>query len=209
MRCLVWILAAACQGGGKDGVDDTDPPETDETDTEDTDETDTEDTDVSDTDVPAPCAFTVASTLPGASLAPGAAPCRLSVAEADAGVDVPYTLTLDAATHVQMDRVGCGGTDPSGLRFAWTLTGPSGAWCPRCDEGLCVGGPVDTTANVGAWPDTFRWRPRQWSGPSDFGAQPGELLPPGDYTLSIRASGTLDDATPWELSITAPVTLTP
>jgi hypothetical protein len=105
--------------------------------------------------------------------------------------------------------VGCGGTDANGLRFATTLSSVDGSYCPRCDEGRCENNPIPTTRVVGDWPDTFPWLPRAFSGPSDFGNVPGDLLPAGEYELLILATGTLDNGAPWEVRLSAPVTLLP
>ena len=149
------------------------------------------------------------STLPGATLTGGAADCRWTVAAADAGVDVPWTLTLTDAIDVTVDTVQCAMVDESGLRFLeYVASDTEGRWCPRCDLGLC---PIDKavyTTTPGEWTSTFTWRPRPWDGPSDYGAEPGELWPPGAYRVVIEAEGTLAaDGSAWELRLEAPLTL--
>lgn len=160
-----------------------------------------------------PCVWTATSTLAGAALTGGDASCDWALSTADAGVDVPWTLTVTEAQELRVDNVSCVAVDDSGLRFfEYVSDDPAGAspntWCPRCDVGIC---PVDDavyTTVVGTWAQTFTWRPRQWQGPSDYGATPGDLLSAGDYQLVVRAAGTMvADGTPWQLRLSAPLTL--
>lgn len=206
------LTLSACTATPTDAVDtdviDSDPADTDPADT------DPGDTDGQDTDAGTPCTWTATSTLAGATITGGDVPCTWTLSEADAGVDVPFTLTITEAVDVRVDMVSCAGIDDSGLRFD-TLVSPSGTkaeqdlWCPRCDVGLC---PTDTatyTTAIGTWPDTFTWRPRRWEGPSDFGQQPGALFPAGTYTLVVMASGTtVSGDTPWTVALTTEVSLT-
>jgi len=160
-----------------------------------------------------PCVWTATSTLSGAALTGGDASCGQALSSADAGVDVPWTLTITEAQEVRVDNVSCIAVDDSGLRFyEYVSSDPAGAsqdtWCPSCDVGIC---PVDNdayTTVVGTWVHTFTWRPRQWQGPSDVGNTPGDLLPAGDYQLVVRAAGTMvADGSPWQMRLSAPLTL--
>lgn len=66
----------------------------------------------------------------------------------------------------------------------------------------------DTGADPCVGTSTFTWQPRPWDGPSDYGAEPGELWPPGAYRVVIEAEGTLAaDGSAWELRLEAPLTL--
>ena len=151
------------------------------------------------------CGWTATSTLPGARLTGGEADHRWDLADADAGVDVPWSLEVTEAVDVTIDTAPCLAVGESGLRFLELVSDDTGArWCPSCDVGLCPEDPTRYTTTPGAWAETFTWRPRRWDGPSDYGAEPGELFAPGAYRITIESAGTLaDSGEPWALRLEA------
>lgn len=166
-----------------------------------------------DTDASTACVWTASSTLEGVTMVGGDVSCTWSVAAADLGVVAPFSVEIVSAIDVDVPHVSCAGPEKHGLVVqAWVKNGRDGAdvWCPGCDLGRCAPNTSRTSTALGSWPDTFTWRPRRWNGPSDYGAEPGELFEPGTYLLQVFATGTrVSDGTPWRVALSAPVTLTP
>lgn len=162
------------------------------------------------------CQWTSTSTLSGIELTGDpAAICTMTIDEADGTIETGWNLTISEVHDVTVARVGCAGLDASNLRFAEYLSndgtrGGTSLWCPRCDTGLCPADNSTYSTVVGSWDSQFSWRPRQWTGPSDFGNPPGDRFEPGSYELVIEASGTLaSDGGPWSARLSTTVTLTP
>jgi hypothetical protein len=165
---------------------------------------------------PAPrCVWTATSSLPGVTLLGPDVPCTYTLAGADLGVSFTWTALVSEPVAVVVDAVSCAGLDDSGLRFlelvssTGTVSGEA-LWCPRCDLGRCPNDEDESETVTGSWDHTFTWRPRQWTGPSDFGQQPGELFAPGDYVLTVVARGRLlASGDPWTARLQTTVTLLP
>jgi len=135
------------------------------------------------------------STLAGVSLEITATDCTFTVAEAAAGIEIPYQIVVSAAVpNVYPARQGgCKDADASGLYPFEKLTGGTESYC-RCDEGLCPGpGPDPVTLPAGTYPGIFQWDGVNWSGPSDTGNPKGPPFPPGDYTLVVSANGQFEN----------------
>ncbi|GMV42958.1 MAG: hypothetical protein AMXMBFR64_46740 [Myxococcales bacterium] len=162
------------------------------------------------------CEPTSESGLDGASITIGAIDCTFTLAEAAAGISIPYTVTitepLGGVIALPQDGGQCDQPGPSGLITFERLAGGDVYYC-LCDSGLCQG-PDETpkTLSPGSWPGTFSWDGREWFGPSDFGNPKGDPFPPGDYTLTVSAKGkvvTEDSMTPFEVKATVMIHLVP
>jgi hypothetical protein len=159
------------------------------------------------------CAVTSVSSLPGVSIAfhPPVA-CAFTLAQAQAGIAIPYDLVVasdvaNVAPRAQ-DAGGCGQPGSSGLILFERLEGGGQSYC-LCDTGLCAPTPPPpTTLHAGTYASSFSWDGKNWSGPSDTGNPQGAPFPPGDYTLTVSATGT-QGATSFAVSATLAIRLTP
>lgn len=156
------------------------------------------------------------STLPGVSITVDATDCVFTLAEAAAGISIPYTITIASAVEgafsLPQDSGQCEQPGASGLIPFERLAGNDQHWC-ICDTGLCQGpDETPTTFDAGSWTQTFEWDGKNFDGPSDTGFVPGDPFPPGDYTLTISAKGktvAVDAMTPFEVKATATIHLIP
>jgi hypothetical protein len=137
--------------------------------------------------------------------------CTFTQAEAAAGISVPYQFTIETdltgVVPIAQDFGDCDLPGPSGLIRFERLEGDDQLYC-ECDSGLCMpptGTPTDLTA--GTWDHTFEWSGLNWSGWSDTGNEPGDAFPPGSYTLTVSAKGTVDGVD-FEVLATWPITIT-
>lgn len=160
-----------------------------------------------------PCNPTISTTLgSGAFIEVGDADCEFTVAEAAAGVSFPYTVRIEADIADVVsdgDEGGCrtGTSDGFPVWIKETVTGGDESYCV-CDQGLCVPEePAPATWAAGDYERTFEWDGVNWNGPSDTVTPKGEAFPPGDYTLTLRASGTAGEEA-FVLETTMNVTIT-
>ncbi len=146
---------------------------------------------------PAPsCAAVAVSTLPGVRFDTSATPCTITLDEAAAGVELPYTVVIDGEIAADFDPRtwgGCHSFNEGGLSVSERIYGNGQLYC-LCDVGLCPGGPRTDDLKPGRFEDSFRWNGRNWYGPSDFGAGFGPPFPPGRYRFEVMASGVFRDA---------------
>lgn len=164
----------------------------------------------------APCAPVYSSDLAGVSLRLGATRCTFTLAEALAGISLPYDVVI--ATPVMgvialpQDGGSCGRPGPSGLILFERLSGGGQSYC-LCDEGRCL--PPSETAMMlpsGTFAASFQWDGRSWSGPSDTGNPKGAPFPVGTYTLDVSAVGKREvgpGTLPFTVRMQVPVTLVP
>lgn len=214
---LVVVGSTACvviSDPGDDDVGDTsssDSTSTDSTDSNSTDsDSDSTSTDSTDTDTPPDsCAGIGSSDLPGACIwfpSPGD---TWSLAEAAAGIAIPYHVIVEADVPDVMPQpqdAGCGQPDASGLIVFAILQGGDQQYC-LCDVGICPA-PTDVfTIPAGDSAFEFEWNGVNWNGPSDTNNPYGPPFPAGEYTLEISAIGTVGGA-PFEVRNTFAVTLT-
>lgn len=152
------------------------------------------------------------SDLDGVCFALPAPSVTFTLAEAAAGVTIPWAIVVDnpavrVVTPIPQDAGGCGVPGPSGLIPFVSVGGGGQGWC-LCDVGLCPATRTPVPLVDGVHREVFAWGGRNWTGPSDFGNPEGAPFPPGTYTLEIRAAATVDDA-PVSVSNTMTVVLTP
>lgn len=157
------------------------------------------------------CSDSRASSLPGVSLSISG-PCTFTLAQARAGIAVPYALTIAAdvsgVVPLPQDAGGCGRPGPSGLILFENLDGGGQRYC-LCDTGLCLP-PSQTpvTLRAGTYAGSFRWDGVNWFGPSDTGNPKGAAFPAGAYQLRVSATGKVAGAN-FAVAATYPIRLVP
>lgn len=139
-------------------------------------------------------------------------PCVFTLAQARAGISVPYDIVVEhAITGVvarPQDGGGCGRAGASGLIPFAELTGGGQRYC-LCDTGLCVPPPTTpVTLAAGTTSAQFTWDGVNWTGPSDTGNPKGPAFPAGSYTLRVSATGTVNGSA-FTVAATYPITLVP
>lgn len=156
-----------------------------------------------DASVPRDCVLGTASSLPHVQIVSKATQCVFSLAEARAGISIPYDVVIDedvpGFAPVQPYPYGA---NVSSLFVAELLRGGSQSYC-LCDQGLPYAScPLSdgglshpngtacepTTLKKGVYSRAFIWDGVNWTGPSDTGNPKGSPFPPGDYTLTISTS---------------------
>jgi hypothetical protein len=183
------------------------------------------------------CAPEESSTFPHVRLTISASTCTFTLAEAMAGISVPYDLIVDqdvpgfapAATYPYA-------SDAANLVLNEVLAGQAQRYCV-CDKGLpdpgCPtdGGGIDhqppdasppgtvcspVTVPAGDYHRAFTWDGRNWGGPSDTFRPEGALFPAGDYQLTISTApgsvggqGLVDDAGVLQATATVAIRLVP
>lgn len=162
-----------------------------------------------------PCTTTASSTLPGVAISFPDAPCRFTLAQAQAGVQLSYEVVVDQTLGGVLPRAqdagGCGTPGDSGLIVFERLTGAGQRYC-LCDRGLCPPQLSLTTVQPGRHAGSITWDGRNWTGPSDSSNPKGAPFPAGDYEFSVSAVGTWrvqGTDQPFEVVGTLRVTLTP
>lgn len=161
------------------------------------------------------CQTTATSTLPGVSVEFLATDCTFTLAEAAAGIQIDYQIVVASNVpnvHPVPQSTGCNGAGSSLLFVFENLGSDDQNYC-LCDLGKCpTPDPDPVTIPQGAYPASFLWDGRNWSGPSDFDAPKGPAFPPGDYTLAVTSKGDWTDAgvnKPYEVIGTVIVHLVP
>jgi len=160
------------------------------------------------------CDSSSTTDLPGVTITFPAQTCVFTLAEAAAGIAVAYDVvvstTVDGVVPAPQDAGQCGAPGPSGLIVFESLSGGGQGYC-LCDQGLCAPpSPTPIQLQPGTYGGTFGWMGRNWSGPSDTGNPMGAPFPPGSYTLSVSAVGTMGPlATPFTVTGTFSVYLVP
>ena len=163
------------------------------------------------------CGAGGASNLGGVSIAFPAGPCTATLAQAAAGLVIPYQIVIQSDVHdvvaLPMDAGQCGQPDQSGLIPFPQIEGGGQKWCV-CDTGLCMG--PDTKPKLlvaGTFDASFKWDGVNWFGPSDTGNPKGSAFPVGGYTVTVKVKGYRDDAgkgkVPFEVVGTRTLVLVP
>jgi hypothetical protein len=161
------------------------------------------------------CAPGGSSELPGVKLEFIGASCTFTLAQAAAGLEIPYQVVVDddvtGVVPKPQDSGQCDKPGPSGLILFEKLDGGGQQYC-ICDTGLCAFQEQAVTLKKGTYPGKFSWDGKNWSGPSDTGNPKGKDFPAGKYTLEVSAKGRAkvfgvnQDFTVWA---TIPVNLVP
>ena len=161
-----------------------------------------------------PCdAPTSSSTLSNVTIAVvQATQCLFTLAEAAAGIEIPYAIYIDKDIPDVVVKTGGGGScaqpGESGLIVFEQLDGGEQSYC-ICDAGKCAPpAEVPVTLKAGTYLGKFAWDGKNWFGPSDFGNPKGPPFPAGKYTLHLTAIGTASGQD-FEVKATLPVTLVP
>jgi hypothetical protein len=135
------------------------------------------------------------STLPGVRVRFAPQGCTFTLAQAKAGVTIPYDVVIDADVAGVIPSVVPYQLDPgaSGLQMHEVLSGAGQHYCV-CDVGLGPGGnKVPITLKAGTFSAAFQWDGRNWDGPSDTGNPKGPPFPVGTYRLDVKTDGTFTD----------------
>jgi hypothetical protein len=140
------------------------------------------------------CVATSTSDLAGVHIVIDASHCVFTLAQASAGVTIPYDVVIDAdVTGVvaqPQDAGQCGMPDTSGLIPLEVLSATGQSYC-RCDIGFCAPTPgTPVTLRAGQYHHAFTWDGTNWNGPSDTGNPHGAPFPVGTYALRVSAVGT-------------------
>jgi hypothetical protein len=156
------------------------------------------------------CETTVESELPGVTIEIGS-DCAYFVSDAQAGVDTPYTIAIAQPLEAVDSGNMCWETPPGGIHVEWRVTGNGHTHC-HCDVGLCPDyTPMPTTLVVGETMRQFSWVAFDWDGPSDYDVPYGDAFEPGEYEITVEATGTWvdpDGATvPFSVRATRPMLL--
>jgi hypothetical protein len=156
------------------------------------------------------CVVSMSSDLPGIRIELDPSVCVFTLAQAAAGITIPYELIVDVPVEnlipATQDAGQCGTHALAGLFIGESLAGQSESYC-ECDVGLCAGLPKKSmTLAQGSYDAVFSWMGRNWSGPSDTGNPQGTAFPAGSYTLTITTSGEVA-TTPFHITASLPLTL--
>jgi hypothetical protein len=167
------------------------------------------------------CRQTAASSLPGVRIEfPTDAACRFSLSQAAAGIEIPYTLVVDADVpnvvrgHTAVSACTPRDLLPADLFTDEELSGNGQQYALR-SQGLCPTPDLTPiTLAAGRHAHVFRWDGVNWMGPSDTSQPKGPPFPAGTYTLKVRADGSVPATSgaatrPLEVLGTLQVTLTP
>ena len=163
------------------------------------------------------CLVGGSSSLAGVSIDFPTEDCSFTLAEAAAGIEIPYDVVIDSAVSgVSSDAQDAGGCDqpgPSGMRDFAQLGGSGQNYC-LCDTGFCPPPvPSTTTLVPGVYGSVFSWEGRNWNGPSDTVNPQGAPFPAGTYTLTISIEGSVEDSSstnpPYTVVGTLEIVLTP
>jgi hypothetical protein len=145
---------------------------------------------------PFDCAATESSDIPGVAIRFTTETCTFSLAQAAAGISIPYEVKIDREMKgvflsPDPEDVSRRDTpDASGLALFEILSGSDQRYC-LCDTGLpSKPDPIERMLKVGTFPEAFRWDGVNWRGPSDTSNPKGKPFPAGVYRLEVRASGT-------------------
>jgi hypothetical protein len=133
------------------------------------------------------------SNLPGVHIEFTSSRCSWSVAEARAGLQIDYQVHIDqelsGVVPLPHSPTHCDLPGPSGLIVFEDLHGDGQRYCV-CDQGLCADPPEDPIQlHKGVYEQTFKWRGKNWLGPSDTLNPEGEPFPAGRYTLTVSTVG--------------------
>jgi hypothetical protein len=138
---------------------------------------------------PPTCSIVTGTTLPGVEYRFPNPRCRFTLAEARAGLTIPYELVVSkdvtGLEPVSQDWGQCG------YVFFEEMSGNGQLYC-LCDVGYCGMPASPLSLSPAVLTFHFLWSGQNWTGPSDI-APPrpeGPSFPPGTYTLTVSLVGT-------------------
>ncbi len=126
-------------------------------------------------------------------------PCRYTLAEAAAGIELRYDVVVEKdlgeiRVHLTPELACRGVAQVSSLSVIERIVGDGQSYC-RCDFGISSRGwEIAAELEVGHFPVSVAWDGRNWNGPSDTRNEPGPLFPPGESELELIASGSFSVA---------------
>ncbi len=144
------------------------------------------------------------SNLPGVRIEFPDQPCTFTLSEAQEGIELAYTVIVEEDLTAVASRPSpaesCGAPrPPSGLSVHERIHGDGQLYC-LCDVGICLGGSGPAvTLRAGEYPNSFPWKGRNWTGPSDTNSPVGPPFPPGRYSFDLRSRGSVQTARGEEL----------
>jgi hypothetical protein len=153
------------------------------------------------------CVLSRSSSLPQVHIDFLTNTCTFTLAQASAGISIPYDLVIDDdVPGFVPNHPYYYGPDAAGLEISEVLSGGTQRYCV-CDKGLpssvcpSTGGgsyrpaPGDNCTSItlqkGVYQRTFSWDGHNWFGPSDTNNPKGPFFPAGDYALRIKIDGQL------------------
>jgi hypothetical protein len=162
------------------------------------------------------CTTTGTSNLNGVSIKFTGTRCTFTLAEAAAGIVIPWEIDIaNAVSGViprPQDAGHCGRPDGSGLIPFASVDGNGQHYC-LCDVGFCFQPPQNPmTLQPGAFPESFSWMGHNWLGPSDTGNPMGAPFPAGEYQVLVSVAGAQRTAMgdqAFSVQATLGITLTP
>ena len=167
---------------------------------------------------PFDCAVSESSNLPGVAIHFTTDKCTFTLAQAAAGITIPYEVKIDRAmtgvvlTPDPLDRSMRVEPDASGLHLFEVLYGGDQHYC-QCNGPLPTGWTrTERMLTVGTYPETFHWDGVNWEGGADTATPKGKPFPAGVYDLEVRAFGEAPAPggnAPFEVKATIKVRLVP
>ena len=142
--------------------------------------------------------------------------CQWTVSQVRETVRFRYEIVvdeqIDGVTPLRPEGTTCHEPEGFGLVLGKKIHGNGQSYC-RCDRGNCADQPLpETSISPGRFEGYIEWSGRNFDGPSDTGATPGEYFPPGTYELKLWTRGRIDKngrSEPFTVEGTAQIEIVP
>lgn len=132
------------------------------------------------------CASAGGSNLPGVSLRfSDGVRCTYKQSEVVNSIQTPVEVVVETEVGPAFpDAVPCANGEVGDLAVTGVLVGAQPVFGPpKCDS---QSGFADAALKVRSYSGAVEWTGREWDGSS---AELGDLVPPGEYTLSLKSGG--------------------